>query len=111
MSEIQAKPDAVAIAECRLDPGGLRDQRERYGELARQVTALDRRDGALEVRFGPGLDAQLLEQTLAIERECCPFFRLDYDPAVRRLTASVERADEEPALEAIACALTRSTPP
>lgn len=103
MSPRRPEPDADAIAECRLDPAGLRDQRERYRALARHVTAIDRRPAAIEVRFPPELDAGLLDEALAVERE---FFQLEYDAASRLLSASVEREDQEPALEAIAYALT-----
>ncbi len=99
--------DAPPIAECRLDLGGLRDQRERYRSLGRQVAAIDRHEGGLEITFGPELDVRLLDETISVERECCPFFRLRYDSGRRRLYASVEHPEQEPALEAIAHALTR----
>lgn len=106
VSPHRPEPDAGAIAECRLDLAGLRGQRDRYRALARHVTAVDRCPAALEVRFGPGLDDRLLDETLRVERECCPFFRLDYDPVDRTLSVSVEHAGQEPALEAIGYALT-----
>jgi len=106
MSHDRSESDAGPIAECRLDLAGLRDQRERYRALARHVTAIDRRPAAIEVRFAPELDAGLLDEALAVERECCPFFRLEYDAASRLLSASVEHEDQAPALEAIAYALT-----
>ncbi len=99
--------DAPPIAECRLDLPGLRDQRERYRALGRHVTAIDRHGGGLEIIFGPELDVRLLDETLSVERECCPFFRLDYDSGTRRLFASVQHPEQEPALEAIAHALRR----
>jgi hypothetical protein len=107
MSDLdRAGADVSPTAECRLDLTGLRDQRRRYRELGRHVDAMDRRPATLRVRFGPGLDVRLLDETLAVERECCPFYRLDYDPASRRLSVSVERPEQEPALDAIAHTLT-----
>lgn len=110
---MDAETDAMSISQCRLDSDGLRGQRERYRALAGFVTSLDRRSGEFEVRFGPDLDAGLIETTLDVERSCCPFFVLHYHAEAQRLTVSVEHADQEPALEAIADALggERSGPP
>lgn len=102
----RSEADVASIAECRLDLAGLNDQRKRYRALAPYVVEVDRRPGALQVRFGPNVDSRLLEQTLAVERECCPFFRLEYATGPRVLSASVERAEQDAALEAIAYALT-----
>lgn len=104
MSDASQRRDDVAPAECRLDLSALRRQRERYRTLGRHVTATARRPDRLEVQFGPGLDERLLEEALAVERECCPFFRLHYDPGRHQLSVSVDR-EHEPALEAIAYAL------
>lgn len=95
----------LPLAECRLDLTGLRAQRDRYRALSRDVTTVNREPGQLEVQFGPELDHRLLDETIALERECCPFFRLDFDHDARRLIASVEQADQDPALDAIAAAL------
>ncbi len=43
-----------------------------------------------------------MEQALAVERECCPFFALDWDPAARVLHAGVGDPGHAPALEALA---------
>ncbi len=88
---------------CSLDEAGLGAQRARYARLAAHVRTSARRDGELVVAFDGGVDHALLAETLAIERECCPFFdlRLDGD----RLTASVEHPGQDPALDALAYAL------
>jgi hypothetical protein len=54
--------------------------------------------------------AKLVDELVAIERECCPFFTLDWEPDRRRLTVSVSQAEHEPALDAIAFALDFETP-
>jgi hypothetical protein len=100
----QGRREAAPIAECRLDPSGLRDQRRRYRTLGRHVTAVARRPCALEIRLGPNLDERLLDETLAVERECCPFFRFDYHSAHHLLSVSVD-PEHEPALDAITHAL------
>ena len=57
------------------------------------------------VRFAPDLPRGRLEVALEVERGCCPFLGIDYDPTGRRLTVTVERADEDPMLDALANAL------
>jgi hypothetical protein len=93
------------IAECRLDPDRLREQRDRYGALGRQALTIDRRPGALTIRFGPQLDEDTLAKTIAVENECCPFFDFDFSAGERRLTIAVTRHDQRPALDALAHAL------
>ena len=97
--------DFETAPQCALDRAGLQDQGARYARLATSVTGAERTDGALTVEFGPEVDRELLKRTLAIERECCPFFELAYDEAERRLRASVGDAEHAPALEALAAAL------
>ena len=96
------------IPQCALDPAGLEDQGARYARLGRSVATAERSDASLTVEFGPDLDRELLERTLAVERECCPFFTLDYDESRRRLRASVSEPDHVPALDALADALQAS---
>ena len=45
------------------------------------------------------------EKLIAVERECCPFYELDYNPSARHLTIVVDQAEHEPALRAIAYSL------
>jgi hypothetical protein len=97
--------DLETPPHCALDRAGLQDQGARYARLAATVTAAERSGGALTVEFGPEVDRELLERTLAIERECCPFFELELDARARRLRASVSEAEHEPALDALAAAL------
>jgi hypothetical protein len=51
------------------------------------------------------VDAELVAHAVAIERQCCPFFALAWEPDRRRLTVSVARAEHEPAIDAIVVAL------
>ncbi|MFL5780040.1 MAG: hypothetical protein ACJ760_01890 [Thermoleophilaceae bacterium] len=98
----------ATIAHCALDRDGLETQGARYSRLAVAVTALQREPRSLTVEFDASVDRELLDQTLAIERECCPFFTLELDEQSRRLRASVSRADQAPALDALAEALAPS---
>jgi hypothetical protein len=90
---------------CSLDAPGLIAQRERYRELGRGARLIERTSARLVVELYEGLDTGLLEQTLAIERECCPFFELRWESATRRLEVSVAAAAHAPALDAIAHSL------
>ena len=95
----------VEISGCSLDQAGVRDQRARYARVAASVTSLVREEEALLVEFGPDLDRATLEEALAVERECCPFFRLAFDQSQRRLRVAVEGREHLPALDAIAHSL------
>jgi hypothetical protein len=57
------------------------------------------------VRFGPGLDHALLQETLAVERDCCPFLGLAYAPSTGLLTVSVDQPALANALDAVVFAL------
>jgi hypothetical protein len=65
------------------------------------------RSSALELtaRFDIDPDRDLMRATLAVERECCAFFALEYVESERRLTVSVADPERAPALDAIAAAL------
>ena len=91
----------LPVLQCALDADGLAAQRERYARVSRAITGSRREPGELVVEFDEaGLDRALLEQALAIERECCPFYDLRLDDA--RLSVRVAEPGMEPALDAIA---------
>lgn len=93
------------IAECRLDLIGLRSQRERYRLLGLSAERVERSGGHLIVEFVDGVDEELVRDTIAVERSCCPFFALRYDAARQRLHVSVADPQHEPALDALVFAL------
>jgi arsenate reductase len=100
----QAAPLPMAPS-CSLDEAGLRQQLERYrraGEGARVIEQSRRR---LVAELDERADGKLVEEAVAVERECCPFYSLDWEPLRRRLTVSVSHAEHEPALDAIVFAL------
>ena len=90
------------VPHCRLDATGLHDQRARYARLAASVERVERADGELSVTFGRTLDRAALDEALAVERDCCPFFRLEFDERERRLRVGVDGAEHQPALDALA---------
>jgi hypothetical protein len=103
--------DVLPMApSCALDEAGLHLQLERYrraGHGARPVEQTRRR---LVVDVDEHVDSKLVEEAVAVERECCSFFTLHWDAARRRLTVSVSHVEHEPALDAIAFALGLNTP-
>ena len=97
-------------ASCGLHQPGVRAQRERYrraGDGARLVEHTRRR---LVVDLDQHADTRPIEQAIAIERECCPFFDLRRAPSRKRVSVSVSQRDQEPALDAIAFALGVTAP-
>lgn len=95
----------AAIPSCALDDDGLRLQHERQRRLGPAVER-SRRDGdRLVVEFAPDYDRRALEEMVATERECCPFFTFEFDEGARRLTVGVEDGSHAPALDAIAAAI------
>jgi hypothetical protein len=95
------------IAECRLDLPGLRAQRERYRRLGEHVAGIDRGARSFTVRFDSAVDPELVEETVAVERECCPFFELAFEAGRRRLTVSVDDPRQAAALDGLLFALDR----
>jgi hypothetical protein len=90
---------------CSLDEDGLRRQRERYAEAGRGARVVERTPRRVVVALATGADPGNVQRLLAVERECCPFFDLGWDPARRRLSVAVPEAGLEPALDAIVDAL------
>jgi hypothetical protein len=99
MAEIPIAPS------CRLDPAGLAAQLERYRHAGRGGRLLERSPRSLTVELAPGTDAALVEQAIAVERECCPFYEFHWDPSARRLSIAVTQREHEAALGVIARAI------
>jgi hypothetical protein len=95
---------------CALDEAGLRLQLERYRQAGRDAVLVERTARRLVAELGEAVDVELVEQAIAIERECCPFFALRWERERRRLSVSVSETKHEPALDAIAFALELRTP-
>ena len=88
------------IPTCALDEAGVRAQRARYARLAGDSERVGREGDALVVAFRPGYDRDLLDEALAVERECCPFFAFALEGRSLRIT--VRDAAQRPALDALA---------
>ncbi len=96
----------MAILDCTLPAADLEAQIDRYRRLGANATAIEHDHLRLLITFGPTLDDQLLKQTIAVERECCSFFTLDYNAAQRRLSVVVDDPGRAGALDAIRIAVT-----
>jgi hypothetical protein len=97
-------------ATCALNEAGLRAQLERYRQAGQCAHLLERTPRRLVVDFDRAVDGALLEQAVAIERGCCPWLALEWEPDQRRLTVSVSKAEHEPALDVIGFALDLGIP-
>jgi hypothetical protein len=93
------------IPTCALDEAGMSEQRARYARLAPSVTRLQREPEAVLIEFDQAFDRQALDEALAVERECCPFFQFAFDEQRRLLRATVAEIEQLPALDVIADAL------
>jgi hypothetical protein len=95
----------VAVPSCALDDDGLRLQRERQARLAPSVAHVTRDGLTVSIVFAPGFDRGALEEMLAVERRCCPFFEFHLEEAERRLDVGVHDPQHTPALEALSWSL------
>jgi hypothetical protein len=95
----------MAPESCSLDEPGLTAQRERYRQLGTEATVIGRSAMRLVIRVDDAVAGDLVDDLIAVERECCPFFELSWDPASRSFAVSVAEPRHRPALDAIAYAL------
>jgi hypothetical protein len=90
---------------CSLDESGMAAQRARYAVVARHVRSLASGERSLRARLDESLDGAVLRELIDVERECCPFFEIAYDPSEHLLSVSVATDEHAPALQAIAHSL------
>jgi hypothetical protein len=90
---------------CSLDQADLRAQLRRYRRLGSGARLIERDGRRLVVVLCDQVDRLLVEELVAVERACCPFFALDWDERRGRLEISVSQDLHEPALDAIATAI------
>lgn len=95
------EPLKLAIPECRLPDTAVGPQLARYRKLAEHVIDLHRDVGEVRVQFDDTVPESLLAQTLAVERECCTFVDLEYQPHMRSLTITVANVAQHPRLETL----------
>ena len=95
----------VLPTSCALGADGARAQGARYARVAASATRIDRRKDLIVIGLGDAADTRLIEELIATENECCPFYRFDFRPDLGRLTIGVDSPEKRPALDAIAAAL------
>jgi hypothetical protein len=98
----------MTAAGCILTAGELAAQLERYRAIGRLAAGVEREPGRVVVRFAGDPPSALIERALEVERGCCPFFEIGYDPVTQRLAISVDGPDHHAGVDAIAHALTES---
>ena len=105
MSEPRLAETIPAIPSCALRGEDREAQRDRWRVVGHSVERSERAEDQLALELTPGYDRELLDETLTVERACCPFFRFDLDATTHRLTVSVDDPGQRPALDALAYAL------
>src|SRR5580698_937008 len=98
-------PDLPLAPSCSLDADGLSRQLARYRQGGTGARVIEHGSRTLVVKLAEAVDPVAVEQAVAIERACCPFFAISWDAERRRLAISVSAPGHEPALKAIASAL------
>jgi hypothetical protein len=104
----EALDEALAKDElptCALDEAGVQAQQARHARLAPSVTNLERQAETVLFAFSDDYDRQALEEMVAVEKQCCPFFDFAFNEGKRELTVGVKEEEMLPALEAIAAHL------
>lgn len=92
------------VASCDLDAEGLTAQRERYRKTGEGAVVLERSPRRLVVELSAA-GAAAVQELVEVERQCCPFFEIDWQPAQGRFSIGVSDAEHEPALAAVEFAL------
>jgi hypothetical protein len=99
----------MAPADCTLDDRSLAMQLDRYRRLGRMAENIHASELEVQVTLAPDVDLDLVRETIAIERECCSFFRLDYDASEHRLSVALDDSARRDALRALLSALRDGT--
>ncbi len=107
----QPAPLPMVVQGCGLGAAALSAQVDRYRRLMVPGADLHRTAQRLTVTFAADPDRDLLAETIAVERGCCAFFALDYDPGRRRLTIAVADPERAVSLDALQAALATISSP
>src|SRR5271167_3576797 len=108
------QPSVIALLPmiqdpCALDDAALNAQLDRYRTIGAGAEVLEHDRRRVVIRVSPAATG-LAGEAVDVERRCCPFFGIDWRPEQRRLAVSVDRAENEVALAAIAQALGLADP-
>jgi hypothetical protein len=64
------------VPSSALDETGLRVQYERYRQAGKDTHLVGHTQRRLVVALDKQVDPKLVDELVAVERECCPFFEL-----------------------------------
>jgi hypothetical protein len=95
----------MASGPCSLSDAELRAQLDRYRRIGSGGEGRWLSATSVELVVGRAVPDALVEQAVATERSCCPFFEMLWDPGSRRLAVAVTRVEDVPALDVIARAV------
>ena len=95
--------DCSCGQRCSLDEHELQAQLAGYRAVGADAHLIERDTHRISVELGHGVDAGEVERLIAVERRCCPFIEVVWDPAARLLSFST--VEHGPALAVIAAAL------
>ena len=101
----------MAPSSCSLDSPALDEQLARYRIAGQGAVTLARTPERAVVRISERVPDAVVDELIAVERACCPFFELDWEADGRRLTVAVPSERHLPALELILRALDADPPP
>jgi hypothetical protein len=90
---------------CSLGAAGLREQLARYRTAGQAAEVLECDKRRRVIRAAASVPDSVIERLVEVERDCCPFFDLSWDPHDRLLTISISDDRYQPALDAIGHAL------
>jgi hypothetical protein len=97
------------FADCGLDEDAAGAQLARYRLAGAGATVIERTPRRIVARIDRRVPDGLIAELIDVERGCCPFFSLGWEPERRRLEISVSSNERERALDAIASALLRQS--
>src|SRR5436305_14765835 len=103
MTAYSGRMDLPVVPGCSMAPEDRDPQAARIGTIARSVNRVERTPRQLRFHLEPGFDRRALDELIATERECCPFYELDVTDQV--FTVAVADDDHVPALDAFAALL------
>jgi hypothetical protein len=98
-------PLPMVPASCALNNVQLQEQIARHRAAGQGAVTLERGRRKLVILVSGQVPDEVVEQLVAVERDCCPFFHVDWSASERRLAIAVPDAGDEPALDAIASVL------
>jgi hypothetical protein len=94
------------VPGCSIAPEERDPQAARIGAVARSVASVEREPRLVRFRLDAGFDRRALDELIATERRCCPFYELDVTD--HTFTVAVKDEEHVPALDAFVELLTHA---